>query len=66
MDLKGIFEKVSGQFPEGFGGVAGGEADEVMSEEGNMENCKYTYEMYIQNSLDYTCHTLEWLPHFEK
>jgi hypothetical protein len=46
MDLKGIFEKCAGQFPEGFGGPAGAEED-VMSEEGNMENCKYTYEMYI-------------------
>ena len=40
--------------------------EEDLSEEGNMENAKFTYEMFIQNTIDYTCHTLEWLPQFEE
>lgn len=31
-----------------------------------MDNAKYSYEVFIQNSLDATSHTLEWLPTFTK
>ena len=60
MDIKEILEKY------GVNNMAEMGDEEPMSEEGQMENVKYTYEMFVQNQLDYTCHSLEWLPYFEK
>lgn len=34
--------------------------DEPMGEEDIMANAKVTYEVFVQNNLDATSHTLEW------
>jgi len=36
-------------------------AGEEMAEEDLMANAKVTYEVFIQNNLECTSHTLEWL-----
>ena len=42
-----------------------GAQEEAMREEDVMENAKFTYEVFIQNTLDYTSHSVQWLPKFE-
>ena len=42
--------------PEGEG------EEEPLEEDEKMENVRLTYDLFIQNQLQYTSHTLEWLP----
>jgi len=35
--------------------------EQSIAEEDVMENAKVTYDVFVQNSLDATSHTLEWL-----
>ena len=43
--------------------AAGGQREEEeLQEDEKMENVKQTYDMFIQNQLSATSHTLEWLP----
>jgi hypothetical protein len=36
--------------------------DEPIAEEDLMENARVTYEVFVQNNLDATSHSLQWLP----
>ena len=33
-----------------------------MQEDEKMENVKQTYDLFVQNQLEHTSHTMEWLP----
>lgn len=37
-----------------------------MQEEDVMENAKFTYDLFVQNTVDSTSHTLQWLPRREQ
>lgn len=37
--------------------------EEPIAEEDLMENARVTYDIFVQNSLEATSHTLEWLPY---
>ena len=41
---------------------SGDEEEEELEEDVKMENVRATYDLFIQNQLRYTSHTLEWLP----
>ena len=36
--------------------------EEPIAEEDLMENARVTYDIFVQNTLEATSHTLEWLP----
>jgi len=46
-----------------FAGMLDDAEEEPIAEEDLMENARVTYDVFIQNSLDATSHTLEWLPY---
>lgn len=47
-------------------GAQDGEEEEAMGEEGQMEDAKQHYDIFIQNNLDYTSHSVQWLPKFDE
>lgn len=46
-----------------FAGLQNEEEEEPIAEEDLMENARVTYDVFVQNSLEATSHTLEWLPY---
>ena len=51
---------VLGSLPQGEeGGSEGGEQDQ-------MEDAKQNYDVFIQNTLEFTSHSAQWLPRFEQ
>lgn len=46
-----------------FAGMQDEPEDEPIAEEDIMENARVTYDVFVQNSLEATSHTLEWLPY---
>ena len=44
-------------------GINAGNADEEsLGEDEKMENIKLIYDVFVQNVLQHTSHTLEWIP----
>lgn len=39
---------------------------EPIAEEDMMENARVTYEVFVQNNLESTSHSLQWLPKLEQ
>ena len=39
-----------------------GEDQEQLDEDAKMENIRMTYDVFVQNSLSATSHSMEWLP----
>jgi hypothetical protein len=37
-----------------------------MNQEMLMENVKVTYDVFVQNMLNYTTHSVQWLPYVEE
>jgi len=46
-----------------FAGMQDDGEEEPIGEEDLMENARVTYDIFVQNSLEATSHTLEWLPY---
>ena len=40
----------------------GGQGEEHLDEDAKMENVRMTYDVFVQNDLKATGHSLEWLP----
>ena len=43
-----------------------GDEEEAEGEENQMEDAKQNYDIFIQNSLQFTSHSVQWLPKFEE
>ena len=50
-------------FDTKFAGMQDDLEEEPIAEEDLMENARVTYDIFVQNSLEATSHSLEWLPY---
>ncbi len=50
-------------FDTKFAGMQDELEEEPIAEEDLMENARVTYDIFVQNSLEATSHSLEWLPY---
>ncbi len=50
---------------QNFAGIKEGsdQSEEPIAEEDMMENARLTYDIFVQNGLSETSHTIEWLPY---
>ena len=48
------------------GAAADADGEDANGEENQMEDAKQNYDIFIQNNLDYTSHSVQWLPFFQE